>query len=188
MEISANSIRAGNILVHKDELWLVSKMPTHTKPGKGPAYVQVEMKNIKTGIKLNERFSSSDNVKKAQLEQRKYQFLYIENDHLILMDAENFEQIPVHQKILEDKLSFLETNMILSVEFYQDEPMTISLPISVICEIFETDPVIKGASATSSYKPATLTNKVKVMVPSYLTIGEKILVRTEDCTFVERVK
>jgi elongation factor P len=188
MEISANSIRAGNILLYKDELWSVAKTPVHTKPGKGPAYVQVEMKNIKTGNKLNERFSSSDHVTRVQLERKDYQFLYIEDNNLILMDMDNFEQISINSKIMDDKILFLEDNMMLFVEFYEDMPISIDLPQTIICTIINTDPVIKGSTVTSSYKPAILHNKVKVMVPSYLTIGEKILVKTEDVSFVERVK
>lgn len=188
MKISANSIKAGNILVHNDELWVVSKNPEHTKPGKGPAYIQVEMKNIKTGTKLNTRFSSSDYIEKAQLEQKEFQFLYIEGDKLVLMDTETFEQILLDEKIIEDKLPLLSDNMLVKVEFYQEKPISIELPQTIIAEIVETAPVIKGATATSSYKPAILANGIKVMVPSYLVIGEKIVVKTEDVSFVERAK
>lgn len=188
MKISANSIKAGNILVHNDNLWVVSKMPEHTKPGKGPAYVQVEMKNLKTGTKLNTRFSSSDYIEKAQLEQRTFQFLYFEDNNLVLMDTETFEQILLSKDIAGEKLPFLEDNMLIKVEFYQETPLNIDLPQTIISEIVETDPVIKGATATASYKPAILANGVKVMVPSYLVIGEKIVVKTEDSSFVERAK
>ena len=188
MKISANDIRAGNILVHNNALWVVAKQPEHTKPGKGGAYVQVEMKNLKTGTKLNERFSSSDWVERAALEQKKMQYLYQEGDNILVMDMDNFEQLEISKKIVDDKLPLLADNMIISVEFYEDEPLSVALPQTVICEITETEPVIKGATATSSYKPAILTNGVKVMVPSYLTTGEKIVVKTEDTSFVERAK
>lgn len=188
MKISANAIRAGNILVHNNELFQVAKQPEHTKPGKGPAYVQVEMKNLKTGNKLNERFSSSDYVQRAQLEQKEFQFLYFEDNNLVLMDTETFEQTLLDKQILGEKLPFITDNMIVKVEFYEDKPLNIELPQTIIDTIVETDPVIKGASATSSYKPAILSNGIKVMVPSYLTIGEKIVVKTEDISFVERSK
>ena len=188
MKITANSIKAGNILVHRDDLWKVSKSPEHVKPGKGPAYIQVEMKNLKTGNKLNERFSSSDYIERAQLEQRDFQFLYVEDENLILMDTENFEQMAISKKILGDKLPFLTDNMTVKVEFFQEEPLDIQLPQTIIDEIVETDPVIKGSTVTSSYKPAVLANGVKVMVPSYLTVGERIVVKTEDASFVERAK
>ncbi|EER22123.1 MULTISPECIES: elongation factor P [spotted fever group] len=188
MKISANSIRTGNILVYNNDLWVVSKIPEHTQPGKGGAYVQVEMKNLKTGTKRNERFSSSNYLEKAELEQKDYQFLYFEGDDLVLMDTKHFDQINVPKEILEEKLPFLTENMIVKVEFYNEKPLNIELPPTVILEISETDPVIKGATATASYKPAILENGIKVKVPQYLEIGEKIVVKTDDITYVERAK
>lgn len=188
MKITATTIRAGNILLYEGELWIVSKQPEHTKPGKGPAYMQVEMKNLKTGTKLNHRFSSSDYVERAQLEQRDYQYLYMEGDNLVLMDLENFEQIQVNKSIAEEKLPFLIDNMQVTIESYDEEPLNISLPSTVILAIEQTDPVIKGSTATASYKPAILSNGVRVMVPPYLVTGEEIVVKTEDATFVERAK
>jgi elongation factor P len=169
-------------------LWIVSKQPEHTKPGKGPAYMQVEMKNIKTGNKLNQRFNSSEYVEKAQLEQRDFQFLYMEGNNLILMDLETFEQMHLGKEILGDKLPFLEDNMVVTLELYEEKPLNITLPSTVTLTVVETDPVIKGATATASYKPAILTNGVRVMVPPYLVTGESIVVKTEDSTFVERAK
>ncbi len=188
MKISANSIRTGNILVYKNDLWVVSKQPEHTQPGKGGAYVQVEMKNLKTDTKRNERFSASDHLEKAELEQKDYQFLYFEDTNVVLMDNQTFEQISVSKAILDEKLPFLTENMNVKVEFYNEKPLSIELPATVILEIIETDPVIKAATATASYKPATLANGVKVKVPQYLEIGEKIVVKTEDLTYVERAK
>lgn len=188
MKISANAIRAGNIIVYNNELWVVHKTPEHTKPGKGGAYVQVEMKNFKTGTKLNERFNSSDYVEKAQLDTKDLQFLYFEEDNLVLMDNETFEQILINKSILGESLPFLEDNMVLKVQFYEEKALSAELPQTVIAEIMQTDPVIKGSMVTSSYKPAILTNGVKVMVPPYLVVGEKIVVKIEDISFVERAK
>ena len=188
MKISANSIRVGNILAHNNELWVVAKNPEHTKPGKGGAYVQVEMKNLKTGNKLNERFSSSEYVERAQLEQKEFQYLYPEGDNLVFMDNETFEQIYLNKSILGEKLPFLLENMAVKIEYYEEEALNIDLPPSVILEIVETEPVIKGATASATYKPAILENGVKVMVPAYIEIGQKIVVKTEDVTFVERAK
>ncbi|XVN41004.1 MAG: elongation factor P [Rickettsia endosymbiont of Argas persicus] len=188
MKISANSIRTGNILVYNNDLWVVSKQPEHTQPGKGGAYVQVEMKNLKTGTKRNDRFSSSDYLEKAELEQKDYQFLYFEDNNIILMDTQSFEQIAVSKEILDEKLPFLAENMNVTVEFYNEKPLSIELPATVILEIIETDPVIKGATVTSSPKQATLTNGIKVKVPQYLEAGEKIVVKTEDSIYVERAK
>jgi elongation factor P len=188
MKISANSVRAGNILLHNGELCIVSKMPEHTKPGKGGAYVQIEMKNLKTGTKLNERFISTVYLERVQLEQKEYTYLYTEDDHLVLMDQESFEQIRVHSSIVGENLPYLTDNMAVTIESFEENPLNLYLPSTVIVEISETDPVIKGATATSSYKPAILTNGMRVMVPPYLVTGEKIVVKTEDSTFVERAK
>ena len=188
MRISANEIKSGNVLDYEGELWIVAKNPEHTKPGKGGAYVQVEMKNLRTGNKLNQRFSSVENVERAYLEQTEMQFLYKENDYLIFMDPTSFEQITIGQDMLGEKLPFLIDGMNVMVESYKEKPLSIKLPATVIVEVEQTDPVIKGSTVTSSYKPAILTNGVRVMVPPYLTSGEKIVVKTEDFTFVERAK
>jgi elongation factor P len=188
MKISANSIKSGNILSHNGDLWVVSKTPEHTKPGKGGAYVQVEMKNLKSNVKTNERFSSSIYVEKVQLEQREFQFLYKEGANLVLMDNDTFDQIYIDQKILGDKLPFLTDNMLLKIEFHEEEALSIQLPQNVIVEIAETEPVIKTATAVAYHKPAILTNNVKIMVPSYLTPGERVVIKTEDLSYIERAK
>lgn len=188
MKISANEIKNGTILEHEGQLWVVIKNPEHTKPGKGGAYVQVEMKNLRTNNKLNQRFSSSENVEKAFLESKKMQFLYLEGDQIIVMDQETFEQVSLDKKMLEEKVAFLTDGLELTVSFYNDTPLSVTLPANLIGEIESTDPIIKGATVTSSYKPAILTNGLKVMVPSYLSNGEKIVVKTDDLTFVERAK
>lgn len=188
MRISANEIKIGNVLDYKDELWQVAKNPEHTKPGKGGAYVQVEMKNLRTGTKLNQRFSSTDSVEKAFLERKKMQYLYAEDNHLVFMDPDSFEQLLLDKSLMGEKLLLLTDGMDLEVEFYKETPLSIKLPANLIVEVAETDPVIKGATVTSSYKPAILTNGLKVMVPPYLVSGEKIVIKSEDLTFVERAK
>ncbi len=188
MKISANSIKLGNILVHENDLWIVVKNPEHTQPGKGGAYVQVEMKNLRTGIKLNTRFSSSEHIERARLEGRDMEFLYFEGDNLVLMDKETFEQTTVNKDILGDKLPFLKDNMEIKVEFYEEKALSAALPATLVETIEQTEPVIKGSTATSSYKPAILSNGIKVAIPSYLVPGDKIIVKTEDLTFVGRAK
>jgi elongation factor P len=188
MKISANEIKNGTILEHEGQLWVVIKNPEHTKPGKGGAYVQVEMKNLRTHNKLNQRFSSSENVEKAFLESKKMQFLYMEGDQIILMDQESFEQVGLDKKMLEEKVAFLTDGLELSVSFHNETPLSVTLPANLVGEIEHTDPIIKGSTVTSSYKPAILTNGLKVMVPPYLSNGEKIVVKTDDLTFVERAK
>ncbi len=188
MRISANDIKSGNILDYEGELWVVAKNPEHTKPGKGGAYVQVEMKNLRTGNKLNQRFSSSDSVEKAFLERKTMQYLYQENNLLVFMDPDSFEQVMVDQEVMKENLPYLEDGMNVDIEFYQDKPLNIILPQTVVLEIQETDPVIKGSTVTSSYKPAIMSNGLRVMVPPYLVQGEKIIVRTEDTSFVKRAE
>ena len=188
MRISANDIKSGNILDYEGELWVVSKTPEHTKPGKGGAYVQVEMKNLRTGNKLNQRFSSSESVEKAFLERKAMQYLYKEENLLVFMDPDSFEQLMIDQELMKDKLPFLTDGMNVEVEFYQDKPLGIVLAQTVVLEIQETDPVIKGSTVTSSYKPAIMANGLRVMVPPYLVTGEKIIVKTEDATFVKRAE
>ncbi|MDP5110799.1 MAG: elongation factor P [Rickettsiaceae bacterium] len=188
MRISANEIKIGNILDYKDALWQVAKNPEHTKPGKGGAYVQVEMKNLRTGTKLNQRFSSTENVEKAFLERKKMQYLYAEGNHLVFMDPDSFEQLMLDKDLIGEKFPLLTDGMDLEVEFYKEDPLSIKLPANIIVEVAETDPVIKGATVTSSYKPALLSNGLKVLVPPYLVSGEKIVIKSEDLTFVERAK
>ena len=181
-------IKIGNILDYKDELWTVAKNPEHTKPGKGGAYVQVELKNLRTGTKLNQRLSSTDSVEKAFLEREKMQYLYSEENHLVFMDPNSFEQLLLDKKLMGGKLPLLIEGMDLEVEFYGETPLNIKLPANLIVEVEETDPVIKGSTVTSSYKPAILTNGLKVRGPPYLVSGEKIVIKSEDLTFVERAK
>lgn len=188
MEMTANELKNGSKFEYENDVWVVIKNPVHTKPGKGGAYVQVEMKSLFTGTKTNKRFSSTERFTRPFFEQKEMQFLYAEDNKLVMMDPDNFEQIMVDANMLGDKLPFLEDGMNVRLEFYKDKPAFIELPTTVILEVTETEPVIKGATVTSSFKPAILSNGVKVMVPPYLTTGEKIVVKTEDATFVERAK
>jgi elongation factor P len=188
MKINANSIRQGTILEHNNRLYLVLKQPAHTQPGKGGAYVQVEMKDVKTGTKLHERFSSSDSVEKVRLDAKSYQFLYFEDENLTLMDNETFDQILINKNILGDQLSFVQDGMEIRVEFYNEEVINASVPEKITAVIETTEPVIKGQTVTSSFKPATLDNGVRIMVPPFINIDDKVIVRTTDSTYIERVK
>ncbi len=188
MKINANSIRLGTVLEHNNRLWVVVKNPEHTQPGKGGAYVQIEMKDIKTGTKLNERFSSSESVEKVRLDTKSYQFLYFEDDNLTLMDNETFEQISVNKAILGDQLAYLQDGMNLDVELYNEEVITAAVPEKITAVIAQTEPVIKGQTATSSFKPAILDNGVRIMVPPFVNVDDKVIVRTTDSTYLERAK
>ena len=149
MRISANEIKIGNILDYKDELWTVAKNPEHTKPGKGGAYVQVELKNLRTGTKLNQRLSSTDSVEKAFLEREKMQYLYSEENHLVFMDPNSFEQLLLDKKLMGGKLPLLIEGMDLEVEFYGETPLNIKLPANLIVEVEETDPLVLDYYETS---------------------------------------
>jgi elongation factor P len=188
MKINAISIRLGTVIEHNNRLCVVVKQPDHTQPGKGGAYVQVEMKDIKTGTKFNERFSSSESVEKVRLDAKAYQFLYFDGDNLTLMDNETFEQISVNKNILGDQLPYLQDGMNVDVELYNEEIITATLPEKITAIVAQTEPVVKGQTATASFKPAILDNGVRVMVPPFVNIDDKIIVRTTDSTYIERAK
>ena len=185
MKIQGNEIKPGNVLKHKDQLWVVVKVE-HVKPGKGGAYAQVEMKAIVGGTKLNERFRASENVERVRLEQKDYQYLYEQGDMLVFMDMETYDQIELPREFLGDRAAFLQDGMVVTVESHEGTPLGVSLPQHVTLEVTEAEPVVKGQTAASSYKPAILENGLRVMVPPFVSAGEKIVVNTEDCTYVKR--
>ena len=188
MKINANSIRQGTVLEHNGRLYIVTKQPDHTQPGKGGAYVQVEMKDLKTGTKLNERFSSSESVEKVRLDEKKFQFLYFEDNNLTLMDNETFEQITINKEVLGDQLAYVQDGMEITVELHNEDVINAYVPEKIIAAIATTEPVIKGQTVTSSFKPAILDNGVRIMVPPFINIDDKVVVRTTDSTYIERAK
>ena len=185
MKINGNAIRPGNVIEHKGGLWVAVRIQ-HTQPGKGGAYLQVELKNLRDGTKLNERFRSSETVERVRLEQKDMQFLYADGEMLTFMDKETYEQVSILTDLVGDQAVYLKDGMDVVVEFYEDEPLAVVLPEHVVQEVTETEPVIKGQTATGSYKPAVLDNGVRTMVPPFITIGEMIVVNTEDSTYVRR--
>ncbi len=187
MIINANSIRVGNVIEYQNKSWQVLKRD-HVKPGKGGAYVQVEMKDIINGTKTNVRFISTETIEKAHLESKKYQYQYMDQDDLVVMDMETFEQHNFSKTLLGESLPFLQEEMNISVEYCNDNPINIILPETVTLEIVEADAVVKNQTASSSYKPAKLENGVRVMVPQFIASGDRIVVRTADSTYVERAK
>ena len=187
MKISANEIKVGNILEFENKLWKVLKFE-RTKPGKGGAYVQVELKDINAGTKKNERFRSDENVEKAYLEQKNFQFLYSSGDEYFFMDQKNYEQISVNkEKIVNGTLPYQKGGSKVSIELKDDNPINILLPETVTLEIKEAESTIKGQTATSGLKPAILENDIKVMVPIHIEKGMKIVVKTSDNSYVEKV-
>ena len=184
-KISGNEIRPGNIIEHDGGLW-VAVRTSHVKPGKGGAFAQVELKNLRNGTKLNERFRSADKVERVRLEQKDKQFLYETDGMLVFMDTETYEQTELPADILGDRRPFLQDGMTVVVEYYDEEALSAALPEKVTCEIVETEPVVKGQTAANSFKPAVLDNGVRVMVPPFVGQGEKIVVNTETFEYVER--
>ncbi|MCF3932760.1 elongation factor P [Acuticoccus sp. M5D2P5] len=185
MKINGNEIRPGNVLEHQGTLWAAVKVQ-HVKPGKGGAFAQVELKNLLDGRKLNERFRSADTVERVRLEQKDFQFLYEQGDDLVFMDTSTYEQLELAKDFVGDRAAFLQDGMMVTVEMYEERPIGISLPQHVTLEISEADAVVKGQTASSSYKPAVLENGVKVMVPPFIGAGEKIVVDTEEVAYVRR--
>ena len=184
---NANSIRVGNIIEFENQLWKVLKRD-HVKPGKGGAYIQVEMKNIVTGNKTNTRYNSSEDVDVAFVEQRNYQFQYFDQDEISVMDMESFESFNLGKDLVGDALPFLQEGMNIRVEYCNDKPISVFLPEQVNAVIASADAVVKGQTAASSYKPAILENGVRVLVPPFIASGEEIIVRTDDFTYVSRAK
>lgn len=187
MKQQANLIRAGQVLEHEGNRWTVLKQQIIT-PGKGGAFIQVEMRNLKSGNKTNERWRTADTVERLQTEQKMYTYSYTDGDNLVLMDPESFEQVMIRSDILGEKVAFLQDNMEVEVDLVEGDPVAINLPVSVVLQIIEADPVTKGQTATSSYKPAKLENGLKCMVPPFIESGERIVVRTDDITYIERFK
>ena len=185
MKINGNEIKPGNVIEHNGGLWAAVKC-SHVKPGKGGAFNQVELKNLIDGTKLNERFRASENVEKVRLEQKDFQFLYEQGDALVFMDMESYDQLELQEDFVGDRKAFLQDGMTVTVEIYEERPIGIKLPDQVTCEIVEADPVVKGQTATSSYKPSILDNGVKLMVPQFISAGERVLVDTSDITYIRR--
>jgi len=187
MKINGNSIRPGNIIEHQGRLWRAVKTQ-HTQPGKGGAYLQVELKDIRDGTKLNERFRSSETVEKVRLDEHPYQFLFASGDEYTFMEQNTFEQITLNGDLIGEPAAFLQEGMMVTVESYEGSPISVELPETVTMQIVEADAVVKGQTASSSYKPAKLENGVRVMVPPHIGSGTRIVVNTADATYVERAK
>ena len=184
-KINGNEIRPGNVLEHDNGLWVAVKVD-HVKPGKGGAFAQVEMKNLRNGSKLNERFRSADKVERVRLEQKDQQFLYENDGMLVFMDTETFDQVELPADLLGDRRPFLQDGMTVVIEYYETEALNVTLPQKVTCKIVETEPVVKGQTAANSFKPAVLDNGVRVMVPPFVGQDEDIVVNTETMEYSER--
>jgi len=187
MKILGNEIKPGIVIEHKNDLWSVLKAQ-HVKPGKGGAFNQVELKSVKRGTKLNERFRSSDTVEKAILDDKKFNFLYEDENNCHFMEKTNFEQIQINKSLLGEKRKLLKENMEVNVQFYDDQALSVDLPSSVELKIESTDAAIKGQTASSSYKPATLENGIKIMVPPFINPQDKIILDTRTLEYIKKIK
>ena len=186
MKISGNEIKPGMLLEHKDDLWEVLKTQ-HVKPGKGGAFNQVEMKSVNKSTKLNERFRSSDTVEKAALEEINLNFLYKDNSVYYFINQKNFEQINIKKNIVGEKGKFLSENLEVKISFYDEKPISIELPNQINCKVESTDVALKGQTVSSSYKPATLYNGVKIQVPPFIESDDEIVIDTRSIEYVKKI-
>lgn len=187
MKINGNAIRPGNVVEHKGGLWVAVKIQ-HTQPGKGGAYLQVELKNLRDGTKLNERFRASESVEKVRLEQKTHQFLFADDDMYTFMDTGTYDQVSIVADMIGERTVYLQDGMSVEIEFHEDSPLTVILPEQVTLEITETEPTVKGQTAASSYKPAIMENGVRIMVPPFCGTGEKVIVNTETSEYLKRAE
>ena len=185
MKISGVDIRPGNIIEYEKGIWRVAKTQ-HTQPGKGGAFMQVEMKNLIDGRKTNVRFRSQYTVEKVRLDTKDFLYLYTEGDKLVFMDEENYEQIMLDADMLGDEAPFLQDGMQITLEMYDERPISVQLPETVEALIVEADAVVKGQTASSSFKPAVLDNGVRVMVPPHIGAGTRIVVDVYEKTYIRR--
>ena len=186
MKISSNEIRVGMLIEHKDDLWQVLKTQ-HVKPGKGGAFAQIEMKSVSKNTKLNERFRSSDYVEKASLDEIKFNFLYEDETDYYFINQKSFEQINIKKNIVGEKGKMLTENLQVSINFYNDRPLTVELPNQVTCKILTTDVALKGQTVSSSYKPATLDNGINIQVPPFINSGDAIMVDTRSMEYIKKI-
>lgn len=186
-KINGNEIRPGFVINHQDRLWVAVKVD-HVKPGKGGAYAQVELKAILGGTKLNERFRSAETVEQVELEFRDFTFLYAQDDQLIFMDQESYEQVELDKDFVGERAAFLQDGMKITLEMHEATPLGVRFPPNVVLEVIEADPVVKGQTAANQFKPAKVDNGLRVMVPPFIAVGEKILVDTTEATYLRRAE
>jgi len=187
MKIDGNTIRPGMVIEHQSRLWRVTKIQ-HTQPGKGGAYLQVELKDIRGGTKLNERFRSSEKVERATLEQHEFQYLFSQDDRFTFMNSQTYEQVELGADLIDDdQKPFLMEGVVVTIESHEDNPIGFQLPDTVVLEVTEADPVVKGQTASSSYKPAILDNGLKIQVPPFVEANDEIILDTRTLEYVKKI-
>lgn len=187
MKVNANTMRAGHVLEHNGKLYVVQKTAI-VQPGKGGAFIQIEAKDVRTGTKIIERFRTQETVERARLDEHEMTFLFAEGDSFTFMDKETFEQVTIPRDIIGDQAVFLQDGMEVTVQTHEGSPLGVELPAKVILAIVEADPVVKGQTASSSYKPAKLENGVSILVPPHIEAGTRVVVDTASGEYVERAK
>jgi elongation factor P len=187
VSVIASQIRKGQVIEKDGKLYVVLTAE-NTHPGKGTPITQIEMRRISDGVKVTDRYKTTDSIEKAFVEERAYNYLYHDGDHYIFMDPENFEQISVLESVIGDAVPYLLENMEVQLSTHNGTPISIELPARVTLEITETEPVTKGQTASGSFKPAILSNGVRTMVPTHIVPGVRVVVLTEDGSYVERAK
>jgi elongation factor P len=187
MKINAIDIKPGNVLEHQGKLWIVLRREL-VQPGKGGSFAQVEMRDLRGGSKLNERFRTQETVERVRLDEKEMQFLFMDGDHATFMDNDNYEQLTLDRELIGDPADFLHEGMVCKIQLYEGAPLGIELPQTVVMTVVEADPVVKGQTASSSYKPGKLENGRRVMLPPHIGAGTKIVVNTSDGSYVERAK
>jgi len=186
MKINAGEIRVGTLLEYKNDLWIVLKTQ-HVKPGKGGAFAVVEMKSISKNTKLNERFRSNEAVEKASLDEIRFNYLYEDENKYFFINPKTYDQIELTKEMIGEKGKLLTENLEVSVSYYNDSPVSIDLPNQITCKIKSTDATIKGQTASSSYKPATLDNGLNIQVPPFIEAGDNIVIDTRNLDYVKKI-
>ena len=186
MKISGNELKTGMIIEHKNDLWEILKTQ-HVKPGKGGAFNQVEMKSINKDTKINERFRSSDNIERAIIEEIEFNYLYEDKNEFYFINNKTFEQINLRQDLLGEKFKFLSEGLEVKIGIYNDIPIKIDLPNQINCKIETTDASLKGQTVSSSYKPATLENGIKIQVPPFIESGDTVVVDTRSIEYIKKI-
>jgi len=187
VSVIASNVRKGNVIEKDGKLYVVLTAE-NIHPGKGTPVTQLEMRRISDGVKINERYKTTDTLEKAFIDERTHTYLYHDGDHYIFMDPETFDQVSVSDSIIGDAAPFLVENMEVRLSLFNGTPIAIELPARVTLEVTETEPVVKGQTASGSFKPATLSNGVRTMVPTHITTGTRVVVLTADGSYVERAK
>lgn len=187
MKVAASSLRKGNVVDMDGKLYVVLTTQ-NIHPGKGTPVTQLDMRRISDGVKVSERYRTTEQVERAFVEEREHTFLYADGEGYHFMNPENYDQLVVPEDVIGDAKVYLQDGMAVQLSTHEGVPIAIVLPSRVVLEIVETEPVVKGQTASSSYKPAITDNGLRVMIPPYITTGTKIVVLTEDGSYVERAK